>query len=227
MQYMLWKLSHFWHPWKWYYKILASLLSVKNILTSKKVKEWLRLKQCMYNSLQEVTQREDELGREHGSYLHLTLYPRKKQSSRYVFIWCGTWITYKKRRKIYFFFEVLVLEYPWFVFYLWLIWKRLLYHYSLWFLLTWLWIVENFERYLGFLLYSISDLSFSYIFWLKEENPLMCIGHTSASEDDSRNFKPHYETWFDSVQERSRFFLLNMKNVISVNNFQGIHTYKL
>ena len=55
----------------------------------------------------------------------------------------------------------------------------------------------------------------------------MCIGHTSASEDDSRNFKPHYETWFDSVQERSRFFLLNMKNVISVNNFQGIHTYKL
>ena len=56
----------------------------------------------------------------------------------------------------------------------------------------------------------------------------MCIGHTSASEEDSGNFKPHYEAWFDSVQERSRFFLLNMKNVITVNNFQGtIHTFKL
>ena len=68
------------------------------------MKEWLRLKHCMYNTLQEVTQREDELGREHGSYLHLTLYPRKKQSSRYVFIWCGKWISYKKvERNIYFF----------------------------------------------------------------------------------------------------------------------------
>ena len=121
-------------------------LSVKNLLTSKKMKEWLRLRDCMYNTLQEVTQREDELGREHGSYLHLTLYPRKKQSSRYVFIWCGVNIIQKKEENIFFFIEVLVLEFPWFVFYLWLIWKRLLYHYSLWFLLTWLWMVENFER---------------------------------------------------------------------------------
>ena len=53
----------------------------------------------MYNTLQEVTQREDELGREHGSYLHLTLYPRKKQSSRYVFLVSYVMVL-QKRRKI-------------------------------------------------------------------------------------------------------------------------------
>ena len=179
----------------------------------------------MYNTLQEVTQREDELGREHGSYLHLTLYPRKKQSSRYVFIWCGKWISYKKGETNIFFSK----------FWVWNI-------HDLYFTFGWLendyctitvfdfslldyewWKISKGRL---FTLFNFWFIFFLHFFWLKEENPLMCIGHTSASEDDSRNFKPHYETWFDSVQERSRFFLLNMKNVISVNNFQGIHTYK-